>query len=163
MTSRASSALVLFASTLLAYTVGCCGKGCESEPQKSYGTLLKEAVAAGPRKVDASTTLDKVIADNKKHIEFRYTVTDAGKTAAASNHGTSFQKIVTSMTSSDPLAKEAAFRKVAIEHIFNDESGSLITSIVADDHSPPSGMPMAVEVLRNKVNTTGVQGNPFLK
>ncbi|TWU57491.1 hypothetical protein [Rubripirellula reticaptiva] len=163
MINRTSTGLVLFASTLLVYTVGCCGQGCESEPQKSYGTLLKDAVAAEPRKVDASTTLDKVFADNKKRLEFRYTVTDAGKAAAVSNHGASFQKIVTSMTSSDPLAKEAAFRKVTIEHIFNDESGSLISSIVADDHSPQSGMPMAAEVLRNKVNTTGVQGNPFLK
>lgn len=140
---------------------GCMDPLGPSEADVPFPTLLKRAMADSPRVIDPMVTLESVERPATQKLAFRYSLTKAGKIAATNSQGEPLRKVAVGMMSKDPLAVSAVKNHIAVEHIFNDESGSLVLSIVMDDASDVA-LPVKAEPAKTKSNVTGVQTNPFL-
>lgn len=148
---------------MLAFSLtGCMEPLGSPEAEVPFPMLLKRAMAESPRAIDPMVTLESVERPQTKKLAFRYSLTKAGKIAATNSQGERLRKVAVGVMSKDPLAVSAVKNDIAVEHIFNDASGSLVLSIVMDDASDVE-MPVKAQPAKTKSNVTGVQTNPFLK
>jgi hypothetical protein len=127
-----------------------------------FPTLLKQSLEAEPRPIDSLVTLESVERPQTKKLAFRYALTRSGKIVAVNSDGDLLRKIAVDVMKKDPLAISAVKNKIAVEHIFNDESGSMVLSIVMNGATDVA-IPVKAEPIKSKTNVTGVQTNPFLQ
>lgn len=150
------------ASLAITVVAGCLPQPNDSAPEVPFPTLLKRAMDAKPTSIDSTVVLEEVLRPQTKKLEFRYSLTPAGKIAATNSSGETLRKIAVGVTQKDPLAVSASKNGIAIEHIFNDASGGLVLSLIVADGAD-AAMPVRAEPAKSKTNVTGVQSNPFLQ
>lgn len=95
---------------------------------ESLQEMFEQANKSCPRRMDAFTTLDEIVMVDGNRVEYRYIVNAAGRQLASQLNKNAMRKAFVDNMKGNPMAVAIAERDLAIDHIYNDESGDYVLS-----------------------------------
>ncbi len=129
---------------LLIAAIGCLAAGCgdvanialkgtlakvvDSSSDEAIRSMFEQADAACPTRMDAYTTLESVKMIDDKRVEFRYKVSNEGKSLASRFNKQVLKKAAVAHMKGNAMAVAIAKRDLSIEHIYEDVFGGHILS-----------------------------------
>ncbi|QDT02709.1 hypothetical protein K227x_10870 [Rubripirellula lacrimiformis] len=139
------------------------GETAVVEPAKTFQQDLAEVCEGLPRSVSPGTQLQEINLVNDQRLEMRYVMDDDAVVAFKNSNGQKARDCVESFVDSDPLNELATTEGIEVEHIFVDQSGSLLLAMKSSGGHDGLNLPAQVTTQKTLETPTGLQANPFIK
>lgn len=107
-------------------------KALKNTSDESLRKMFEQANKQCPQRMDAFTTLEEIVMIEDNRVEYRYKVNAAGKQLASRLDTNAMQQAFVDNMKGNPMAVAIAERDLAIDHIYNDESGNYVLSYTID-------------------------------